>query len=444
MLPQLYSPTQVFVSSFLGGPFAVIHTLRHNYKVLGNTKESQRILTIGLFLVTLLCLVTIFTQREYSTLILALIIPTPFLYSWFALKVAKKNQISDMTKQGEDFTSISTKRVISIILISLVTFLTYSAAINVIIFKIENPTHSFIRDYNISNGIYDRNGYMSFEIEFKDGNTFSKENLSSLQKITSNAWSLPYSQRVDSMSNHNVASYENEDMLVKPLIPEEVILTDIQASKIKQKVLNNLAILNKSYFPETNILSITVHFGLPNSLSDEKFYSLYNNLKSFEEDTKAKYPVNITTSGSYYSDSLVAYQTYSLPILTSSESDFYDTDVIRDIDKLSNRLRQNKNVQHVWSYSDLVKSLNTVMGDSQGFNSNNDSYIQQYLLIYQMSLPYGKDTNNIFDTLEGKIFLNLRLKEDNKDHLEDVIDDAKTWLKNNSKSKLNIDNEKVL
>lgn len=438
MLPQLYSPTQVFVSSFLGGPFAAIHTLRHNYKALGNTKEGQRVLHLGLFLITLLCLLTIFIQRENSSLILTLIIPTPFLYSWFALKIAKNNQISDMTKQGEDFTSISTKRVISIILISLVTFLTYSTVINVIIFKIENPTHSFIRDYNISNGIYDRNGYMSFEIEFKDGNTFSKENLSSLQEITNNAWYLPYSHRVDSMSNHNVASYENEDMLVKPLIPEEGILTDIQASKIKQQILSDVEILDKYYFPKANKTTINVHFTLPDTLNEVAFYKLYNNLKSFEIDIKTKYPVNVTTSGSYYSDTLMAYQTYSLPIPTSSRSDFYNAGVLSDIDKLSNRLRKNKNVQHVWSYSDLVKSLNTVMGDSQGFNSNNDSHIQQYLLIYQMSLPYGKDTNNVFDTFEGKIFINLRLKEDNKDHLEDVINDAKVWFKNNSKSNLYI------
>jgi uncharacterized protein YcbK (DUF882 family) len=438
MLPQLYSPTQVFVSSFLGGPFAAIHTLRHNYKALGNTKEGQRVLHLGLFLITLLCLLTIFIQRENPSLILTLIIPTPFLYSWFALKVAKNNQVSDMTKQGEDFTSISTKRVISIIFISLITFLTYSTAINVIIFKIENPTHSFIRDYNISNDIYDRNGYMSFEIEFKDGNTFSKENLSTLQKITSNAWYLPYSQRVDSMSNHNVASYENEDMLVKPLIPEEGILTDIQAAKIKQKVLNNLEILNKSYFPETNIVSITVHFGLPNSLNEEKFYSLYNNLKSFEEDTKAKYPVNITTSGSYYSDSLVAYQTYNLPILIHSRLDLYNTDTLNDINNLSNRLRQNKNVQHAWALSDLVNKLNTVMNDNQESSSKENERTQEYLLLYAMELPYANDTQNLVGYSEEKVFINLRLKEDNKDHLEDVINDAKIWFENNSNSNLYI------
>lgn len=439
MLPQLYSPTQVFVSSFLGGPFAAIHTLRHNYKALGNTKEGQRVLHLGLFLITLLCLLTIFIQRENSSLILTLIIPTPFLYSWFALKIAKNNQISDMTKQGEDFTSISTKRVISIILISLVTFLTYSTVINVIIFKIENPTHSFIRDYNISNGIYDRNGYMSFEIEFKDGNTFSKENLSSLQKITSNAWSLPYSQRVDSMSNHNVASYENEDMLVKPLIPEEVILTDIQASQIKKKVLNNLEILNKSYFPETNILSITVHFGLPNSLSEDKFYSLYNSLKSFEEEIKEKYPVNITTSGSYYSDSLMAYQTYNLPILIHSRLDLYNTDTLEDINNLSNRLRQNKNVQHAWALSDLVKKLYIAMNDYQGANSKTNAKTREYLLRYAMELQYVNDTQNLVGYREDKIFINLRLKEDNKDHFEDIINDVKVWVENNPKSNLYID-----
>ncbi len=39
---KLYTPTQVFVASFFGGPLAAFHTVRQNFKALGKTKEARQ------------------------------------------------------------------------------------------------------------------------------------------------------------------------------------------------------------------------------------------------------------------------------------------------------------------------------------------------------------------------------------------------------------------
>ncbi|WP_419811464.1 efflux RND transporter permease subunit [Bacterioplanoides sp.] len=74
-----------------------------------------------------------------------------------------------------------------------------------------------------------------------------------------------------------------------------------------------------------------------------------------------------------------------------------DPDFLQTVEDFSNWLRQQPEVDHVATISDTIKRLNKSM------NADDESYYRlpgereltaQYLLMYEMSLPYGLDLNN--------------------------------------------------
>ena len=72
-------------------------------------------------------------------------------------------------------------------------------------------------------------------------------------------------------------------------------------------------------------------------------------------------------------------------------------DYLKSLEIFANFLREQKNVTHVYTFSEIIKRLN------KNLHNDDDSYYKvpedkqlaaQYLLLYEMSLPYGLDLND--------------------------------------------------
>nr|VFK63557.1 MAG: hypothetical protein BECKTC1821F_GA0114240_10994 [Candidatus Kentron sp. TC] len=87
--------------------------------------------------------------------------------------------------------------------------------------------------------------------------------------------------------------------------------------------------------------------------------------------------------------------------LDSGESDgVNDPEFLRKIDDFANWLRQQPEVTHVKIITDTFKRLNKTMhGDDPNFYRlpERRDLAAQYLLLYEMSLPYGLDLNNMIN-----------------------------------------------
>jgi len=70
---------------------------------------------------------------------------------------------------------------------------------------------------------------------------------------------------------------------------------------------------------------------------------------------------------------------------------------LEKLDEFTKWLREQPEVTHVYSYSDIIKRLNKNMhgDDSQWYKiTDNRELAAQYLLLYELSLPYGLDLND--------------------------------------------------
>jgi predicted RND superfamily exporter protein len=107
----------------------------------------------------------------------------------------------------------------------------------------------------------------------------------------------------------------------------------------------------------------------------------------------------------------IYYVDYSLN--TASSGDISEPGNLKQIEKFANWLEQQPEVIHVNTITDTFKRLNKNMhGDDPAWYKlpNSRELAAQYLLLYEMSLPYGLDLNNQIDVDKQSTRLSVTLQ----------------------------------
>lgn len=94
-------------------------------------------------------------------------------------------------------------------------------------------------------------------------------------------------------------------------------------------------------------------------------------------------------------------------------------------------LRTQPEVEHVFSYTDIIKRLNRNMhGDDKTWNTlpDNRNLAAQYLLLYELSLPYGLDLNDRINIDKSATRLTVTLKEISTVELRAFSQRSSRWL----------------
>jgi len=97
----------------------------------------------------------------------------------------------------------------------------------------------------------------------KDGNVFSRETLASVEWLTKAAWQIPFSSRVDSLSNFQYTFAEEDDLVVEDLFENATLLSDSDLQHIKQVALNEPLLLNRAISPDSRVTAVNVTINLP-------------------------------------------------------------------------------------------------------------------------------------------------------------------------------------
>lgn len=98
----------------------------------------------------------------------------------------------------------------------------------------------------------------------------------------------------------------------------------------------------------------------------------------------------------------------SFIVSAKNNSSITDPAFLEGLDKAADWLRQQPEIQHVMSFSDVMKRLNKNMyADAEEAYRlpDNAELAAQYLLLYEMSLPFGLDLNNQVDISKTKTLL---------------------------------------
>ena len=101
------------------------------------------------------------------------------------------------------------------------------------------------------------------------------------------------------------------------------------------------------------------------------------------------------------------------------------------LDDFADHLRQQPGVTHVYAFSDIMKRLNrNLHGDDEAWHRIPDDreLSAQYLLLYEISLPYGLDLNDRINVDKSATRLTATLADVTSEETKAFLAEAQRWL----------------
>jgi hypothetical protein len=144
------------------------------------------------------------------------------------------------------------------------------------------------------------------------------------------------------------------------------------------------------------------------------------------DDTWTKYfdkRFEIRSHSDFVQNNLTGLDTIEYSIPSGEQDGINDPEYWKKLEKLADRIRQEPNVNHVTTLSDVIKRLNKAMnGDNPDFYSIPESreLVAQYLLLYELSVPFGLDLNDRINVNKSATRFTVTLQNASNDDLRDL------------------------
>ncbi|WP_206683183.1 efflux RND transporter permease subunit [Neptunicella marina] len=133
---------------------------------------------------------------------------------------------------------------------------------------------------------FNKNDNIGIVVAPEDGDVFTAENLTLLWNLTEDAWQIPYSSRVDSITNFQHTQAEQDDLLVEPLVLEPEELDAEKLQHVKQVALNEPVLLKKLISEAGDVAMVNITVQLPDKVDQT---AEVQEIVSFTRDLVKKY-----------------------------------------------------------------------------------------------------------------------------------------------------------
>ena len=140
-------------------------------------------------------------------------------------------------------------------------FLTFSNDYRVF-FSAENPQ---LLAFEELQNTYSKADNALFVLTPSDGNVFTPEFLSVVEALTEAAWQMPYSNRVDSITNYQHTRAENDDLVVENLVEDAGSLTAEDLVRVRKIALNEPALVQRLVSPQGHVAGVNVTVQVPDN-----------------------------------------------------------------------------------------------------------------------------------------------------------------------------------
>lgn len=134
-------------------------------------------------------------------------------------------------------------------------------------------------------------------------------------------------------------------------------------------------------------------------------------------------------------DKLTGVQSINYSLNAGGDMDIANPEYLKTIDDFAEYLRSQPEVRHVNSFSDVMKRLNKSMhNDDEGFYDIPESreLAAQYLLMYEMSLPYGLDLTSQVNSAKSATRMVVQINKITAMQTIALDERAKQWLVDNA------------
>jgi len=162
---------------------------------------------------------------------------------------------------------------------------------------------------------------------------------------------------------------------------------------------------------------------IPQNQLNDIFVNYFDESVQFRQDT------DFTT------ENLTGTYTIAYSLNSNEKEGVSRPEFLAQVEQFSDWYKEQPETIHVSSITDTFKRLNKNMhGDDEAFYTLPDSreLAAQYLLLYEMSLPYGLDLNNQIDVAKQATKVNVVLETISSNELLSLEKRANDWMKQNT------------
>ncbi len=129
-----------------------------------------------------------------------------------------------------------------------------------IFFSDDNPQ---MLAHQANEATYAKSDNISFVLELKDGKVFSPSVLKAIIRLTELGWTMPYSGRVDSITNYQHTWVEGDDLVVRDLVTDPDSLTPAQLQELERIALSEPQLVNLIISDRGHSTMVSVNLNLP-------------------------------------------------------------------------------------------------------------------------------------------------------------------------------------
>jgi predicted RND superfamily exporter protein len=137
---------------------------------------------------------------------------------------------------------------------------------------------------------YSKNDNVMFLLVPEDGKVFTNETLQAVAWLTERAWETPHSSRVESLTNYQHTSAQDDDLLVQDLAFEPGNISDKELAKIRDIALNEPVLINRLISPEAHVTGVNITIELPGIDPIVENPEVVTFVRDLREQFRQKYP----------------------------------------------------------------------------------------------------------------------------------------------------------
>ena len=137
---------------------------------------------------------------------------------------------------------------------------------------------------------YTKNDNVMLVLAPKDGAVFTNKTLEAVEWLTNEAWQIPYSIRVDSITNFQYTYAEDDDLTVEDLMTDAMSLSQEKIASVKEIALQEPLLINKLISPKAHVTGINVIVQLPGEQLNQEVSKVVTFVRALADKVRIRYP----------------------------------------------------------------------------------------------------------------------------------------------------------
>jgi len=192
-----------------------------------------------------------------------------------------------------------------------------------------------------------------------------------------------------------------------------------RSNRLWERLANNILRHGKKYFILLSVLAMVLIACIPLNTLDDEYVKYFDTSVQFRQDTD------------YTTEHLTGIYRIDYSLKSGAESGINDPVFLGKVDAFVEWYRQQPETIHVFAITDILKRLNQNMhGDDPAWYRlpETSEMAAQYLLVFEMSLPYGLDLNDRIDVAKSATRVTASLHSISSQQVIDLEKRAQSWL----------------